>query len=98
VSEDSVLLAPPRFLALPRPRTKVAIECTDPHGAQLTFLSPVFQHRLAFDLTGIAHRASDNYFELFAGEPRTVRVDLARPQTAARLRRALRYHSLADAC
>ncbi len=96
VSEDSVLLAPPRFLALPKARTKVGIEQIDPRRARLTFTSSAFQHRFAFDFPGMAHSSSDNYFELFAGEPRTIEVGFARPQTAARLRAGLTFHSLVD--
>jgi beta-mannosidase len=96
VSEEAVLLAPPRFLALPPARTKVKILQSNPRSAQLTFTSPVFQHRFAFDLPGLAHRSSDNYFELFPGEAKTIQVDFSRPQTTGRLQRALRYRSLVD--
>jgi beta-mannosidase len=96
VSEDSVFLTPPRFLALPKARTKITIRPSGPQGALVTFSSPVFQHRFAFDFPGIAHRSSDNYFELFPGEPKTVQVDFSRAQTVARLQRALRHRSLAD--
>ena len=50
VSEQTVFLAPPRFLALPKARTTVAIRMRSPTGAALTFRSPVFQHRFAFDI------------------------------------------------
>ena len=96
VSEEAVLLAPPRFLALPRARTKVKILQSNPRRALLTFTSPVFQHRFAFELPGVAHRSSDNYFELFPGEAKIIQVDFPRPQTAGRLQRALRYRSLVD--
>ena len=96
VSEDTVLLTPPRFLALPRARTAVTVRLSSPTRAALTFVSPVFQHRFAFDLPGLAHRGSDNYFELYPRRRKTVEVELARPQTAARLRRRLTWHSLVD--
>ena len=96
VSEETVFLAPPRFLALPKARTTVAIRLQSSSQATLTFVSPVFQHRFAFDLPGLAHRASDNFFELYPREKKTVVVDLERPQTAARLRRALTWRSLVD--
>jgi beta-mannosidase len=96
VSEETVFLAPPRFLALPKARTSIAIRLISPVKAALTFVSPVFQHRFAFDLRGLAHRSSDNYFELYPREKKTVIVDLARPQTVARLRRALTWRSLVD--
>ena len=98
VSQDSVFLTPPRFIALPkaRARTKVAFNVIGPKVATVTFTSAVFQHRFAFDLTGIVHRANDNYFELFPGEAKTVTLDFTRPQTLARLKRALAYRSLVD--
>jgi len=96
VSEDTVFLTPPLFLHLRRPRTKVTIRLQSPHGATVTFASTVFQHRFVFDLPGIAHRADDNYFELYAREPKTVVLELARPQTLKRLQQALVFHSLVD--
>ena len=96
VSQDSVLLAPPRFVALPPARTHTAVKLLTPRTAELTFTSDAFQHRFAFDLPGIAHAASDNYFELYPGEAKRVTLDLLRPPTAARLRQALVHHSLVD--
>jgi len=96
VSEDAVFLTMPRFVHLPKPETAVSVELGAPRRARLTFTSPVFQHRFAFELPGLAHGSSDNYFELFPHEPKTVELTLARPHTAAQVKRALRFHSLAD--
>jgi beta-mannosidase len=96
VSEDTIFLTAPRFVALPRPVTKVAVRLKTPRMALLRFTSPVFQHRFAFDLSGIRHTASDNFVELHPNESREVTVILAQPATAARVRRALRWQSLAD--
>jgi beta-mannosidase len=96
VSEDSVFLAPRRFIALPKARTKVAVELLAPQRARITFTSSAFQHRFALELDGIAHRSSDNYFELFAGEPKAIEVELSKAQTVAGLLRALKYRSLSD--
>ena len=96
VSEDSVFLAPPRFMPLPKGKTKVTLELLTPKHARLKFVSSVFQHRLAFELPGIAHRSSDNYFELFPGEPRVVTVEFSRPQALKSLQQALTHCSLAD--
>jgi beta-mannosidase len=95
-SEDTVFFSPPRFVDLPRGRTKVTIKLLAPRRAVFTFSSPVFQHRFAFELPGIAHRSSDNYFELFPREPKAIEVDFARPQTLARLQRVLAHRSLVD--
>ena len=96
VSEETVFLTPPRYIALPRAKTTVAIEMTSPTLAAVTFTSDALQHRFAFDLPGVGHTVSDNYFELYPGEPKTVEVALARPAKAAQLKRAIRYRSLVD--
>ncbi|HEX2854376.1 MAG TPA: glycoside hydrolase family 2 protein [Opitutaceae bacterium] len=96
VSEDSVFLTPPRFVELPKPATRAAIKLVTPRRATFTFSSPVFQHRFAFELPGVVHRCSDNYFDLFPREPKTIEVEFTRPQTLARLERLLAYRSLVD--
>jgi beta-mannosidase len=96
VSEDTVFLTPPRYIALPKPETAISVSMTTPTHALVTFSSPVFQHRLAFDLTGIAHRSSDNFFELYPGETKTIEVEFCHPQTQADVCAALTSHSLAD--
>ena len=97
VSEDSVFLTPPRFIALPHPgRTRAAVRQLSPTRVRLTFRSPVFQHRFAFELPGIGHHASDNWFELFPGRPKHVTVEFPTPRFGAAVRRMLRWRSLAD--
>jgi len=96
VSEESVLLTPPRFANLPRGKTKVSIRKNGTTSAVLTFASPVFQHFFAFELPGLAHRASDNFFELFPHEPKAITVTFPQPTTVAAIRKALRHHSLVD--
>lgn len=96
VSEETVFLTPARFLSLPRPRTEVAIRLLSPTQALLTFRSPVFQHRFAFDLAGLPHQSSDNYFELYPNEKKEVLVEFDRAVTKPALTRALSHQSLAD--
>ncbi|MEN9402961.1 MAG: Exo-beta-D-glucosaminidase precursor [Verrucomicrobiota bacterium] len=96
VSEETALFSPPRFLALPRPKTRVSLRMQGAKAATLTFRSPVFQHRLAFDLPAVAHRCSDNWFDLYPGHTKTVQLDFELPQTKAALWRVLRWQSLAD--
>jgi len=98
VSERTVFLTAPRFLDLPRAKTTVAFKLESSTRATVTFQSPAFQHRFAFELAGVAHFASDNYFELYPNEPKTVALELARPQTLKTLQRAISYRSLADTC
>jgi beta-mannosidase len=95
-SEETVFFTPPRFLALPRGNTSFDVRMLSPTCAELTFLSTVFQHRFVFDLPGIAHQSSDNYFELYPGKTKTVRIDLSQRQTAGQLRRVINHRSLVD--
>ena len=96
VSEDSVFFSAPRFLDLPKARTKVALILTAPQRARFTFRSTAFQHRFAFDLPGVGYRSSDNYFELYPDEGKSVEVELARPLSVARLKKLIGHRSLAD--
>lgn len=96
VSEDTAFLSPPRFLELPRGRTSVAVKMDTPMQATISFTSEVFQHRFAFEFGGLRHRSSDNFFELYPGEAKTVTVKFDRAQTAAKLKQKLSYRSLVD--
>ncbi len=96
VSEETVFLAPPRFLNLQRAKTRVDVRAVSATEFGFTFRTSAFQHRFAFDLPGVDHRSDDNCFELYPDEPKTVRVTCAAPQTAAKLRRLLTHQSLVD--
>ncbi|MEO6002087.1 MAG: glycoside hydrolase family 2 protein [Opitutus sp.] len=96
LSEETVFLTPPRFLLLPKARTKVDVKVTSSTTATLSFTSTAFQHRFAFSVPGEATRVSDNFFELYPNETKTVTVELARKMSAAQLKRALTYRSLVD--
>lgn len=96
VSEETVFLAPPRFLELPAAPIDVAVDRVDGNVATLTFASPVFQHRVAFDVPGQSYTASDNFFDLYPGERKRVSIRLTRPLPASRLRRSITVKSLAD--
>ena len=96
VSEETVFLAPPRFVALPEPHTVVSVRPLTLQKALLTFRSGVFQHRFAFEFQGLAHHSSDNYFELYPREKKEVLVEFARPVAKAQLRQVLQFQSLAD--
>jgi beta-mannosidase len=95
-SEDTVFLTPPRFLSLPKGRTVFSVQQRTPTRAILGFTSTVFQHRFAFDLPGVEFTASDNYFELYPREKKTVSVEFTRPMPAARWRELLTFRSLVD--
>ncbi len=96
VSEDTVLLTRPRFLALPKARTTPAVRETGPKRFEITFKSSAFQHRFSFGFGNLAHQSSDNFFDLHPDKPKRVQVEFARPITAAQARKRLRFHSLVD--
>ncbi len=96
VSEETVLLTAPRFMQLPRGKVRCAVKALDAQRFRLTFTSPVLQHRLAFDLAGFDYRSSDNFFELYPNEPKSVVVTVKRKVTAAKLREKLSWRSLVD--
>jgi beta-mannosidase len=96
VSEDTALLTLPRFMDLPKSRTKAVVRIKGARKAVVEFASPVFQHRFAFDFEGHAFTCSDNFFDLQPGETKRVKVQLGAAVSAAVLRRSLRHLSLAD--
>jgi beta-mannosidase len=96
VSQDTVLCTLPRFIALPKPRTRVELKARGARRATVIFTSPVFQHRFAFDFAGHPATVSDNFFDLYPGEPRRIAVAFATPGSAAAWRRSLTFRSLAD--
>jgi beta-mannosidase len=95
-SESTVFLTPPRFLSLPKPRTAVAIRRLGPTRYRLAFRSPGFQHRFAFDFGGLGHSCSDNFFDLYPGEFRTIEVRFENQIGISMVKSKLRFKSLVD--
>lgn len=96
VSEETVFLAPPRFVQLPRAKTKVSLDFVDEKTVEITFTSSAFQHRFAFDCPGMDFRADDNFFDLYPDVEKTVTVRLAKSTGVEKLKRALQWQSLVD--
>jgi len=96
VSSESVFLTSPRFLALPKAPVEITVRIVSPTKAVLTFLSPVFQHRFSFEIAALKYQSSDNFFELYPDEPRSVEVTFPAPVTARNLEKRLSTQSLAD--
>ena len=96
VSEETVFLSPPRFLNLQRARTAAKFKKISATEWDVTFRTSAFQHRFAFDFPGLVHTSSDNYFELYPDNTKTVRVTFASAVTVAQLRKALTHQSLVD--
>lgn len=96
ISEQSVFLSPPRFLALPRGTAAAALRAVSSTEIDATFTSPVFLHAFAFEFTGRPCRASDNYFDLYPNQPKTVRLTFERDIFVAEAGQLLRTRSLVD--
>ena len=96
VSESSAFLTLPRFMDLPKPRTKVSVRVKSPRIATIAFTSPVYQHKFEFDVTGQAFSSSDNFFDLYPGQTKEVEVEFMARVTPDMLRKAIRHRSLAD--
>ncbi|MCH6257497.1 hypothetical protein MLD52_13130 [Puniceicoccaceae bacterium K14] len=96
VSEESVFFTHPRFLALPRKSAKVALRRLSAGKVSLTFNSDVFLHRVNFQIEGTSFEASDNYFELYPGKPKTITVSHDPDVAIKSLRNALKVSSLVD--
>ena len=85
-SQDTVFLTAPRFVNLPRGPLTTTVHEVAGEGAgvfDIEFRSPVLQHRVKFELGGLACRASDNFFDLHPHVPHTVRVRLKPADGAA---------------
>ena len=74
VSEDTVFLTAPRFLQLPRAPVQLNVIGLDTNGAvEVEVVSSAFQHRVCLATPGCPGvRYSDNFFDLWPGEPRRV--------------------------
>ncbi|MGH8021811.1 MAG: beta-mannosidase, partial [Opitutaceae bacterium] len=96
LSEDTVLLTRPRFLSLPKARTKATVRKAGPQRFEITFKPSAFQHRFSFGFGNLAHHSSDNFFDLYPDKPKRVQVEFERAITVAQVRKRLQFHSLVD--
>lgn len=97
VSEDTVFLCPPRSIELARAKPEVRCRAESPSVWQLELASPVFQHRVALDFGAcVVTEMTDNWFELYPGRAKRVRVVFAEPISERELRHALEMRSLVD--
>lgn len=96
VSRQTTFLTAPRFLSLPKGKIATTLLRKEEREIEMTFSSPVFQHRVQFHLRKTAYRASDNFFDLLPGKPLRVRVRTEDAVSIKRLRKVLEVASLAD--
>jgi len=95
-SEQAVFLTAPRHMPLPRGAIRAQVAMRSPHCARVTVQCPVFQHAVELDWPGHPAQATDNYFDLFPGEKKSVTVTFDDPITAGDVLKLLRLRSLAD--
>ncbi|MDX2185818.1 MAG: glycoside hydrolase family 2 protein [Opitutaceae bacterium] len=96
VSEDTVFFAQPRFFAWPKARTKTEIKLWSTHEAVVTLRSSGFQHRVFLNVAGITHHPDDNFFDLYPDQPRTIRIEFARPVDLKEVKERFELHSIVD--
>ncbi len=96
VSEDTVLLTLPRFLALTPANTYVSLDDGAEGEVMVTLRSDAFQHRVWLDLPGIDFIASDNCFDLYPEEARVIRLHGAKSLTKRVVEKNLKMMSVAD--
>jgi beta-mannosidase len=95
VSQQTVFFTAPRFLNLRQAPVRHEVHSHSDGMLAIEFSSPVFQHRVAFDIEGMDYRASDNFFDLYPNVPHRVLVR-AEGLTSAELSRRLQTRSLVD--
>ncbi|HEY5741386.1 MAG TPA: glycoside hydrolase family 2 protein [Terrimicrobiaceae bacterium] len=95
-SEDTVFLTAPKFIELPRTTISTTVERATQKEFQLGFHCRSFHHAVQIDLPNIAHKVDDNYFDLYPGEMRKVRLCTEKAAMLAEIKRALSIRSLAD--
>ena len=94
VSRQTAFLTAPRYLALKKSPIHARLHKTDRCRYELTLRSPAFQPHVAFALPDVAHRADDNFIDLYPGEPRCLTLRTQRDFSAADLQRRLEIQSL----
>ncbi|WP_309382786.1 beta-mannosidase [Cerasicoccus frondis] len=95
-SQQTVLLAPPRFIELPKAHTKISLKKAGAQSVILTAESDAYQHAFTFDFGDLAYHATDNGFDLYPAEAREIMVEFNSSVTMKEIREALTYRSLVD--
>jgi beta-mannosidase len=74
ISRNSTLFTAPRFIDLSREKIVPLVNKIADRRFALVFTAKTFQHQLSFHLPGVNYRATDNFFDLFPGEVRSVTI------------------------
>jgi beta-mannosidase len=83
-------------MEFPRVPISTTVERTTKREFRLELHSRGFQHAVEIDLPGIAHTLEDNFFDLYPGESRKVRLCTEKAAILAEIKRAITTRSLAD--
>ena len=89
VSEDTVFLTAPRFIDFPRVPISITVERASQREFQVGFQSRAFQHAVHVDLPGMPHKFEDDFFDLYPGEMRKVRLVTEKAAMLAEIKRTL---------
>jgi beta-mannosidase len=96
ISEDAFWFTEPKNVALPKSNVAIVVSPLGPGKFKLEMQSTAFQYRYWFDLPGVAFRASDNGFNLYPGERRTVTIQTPEDLSTGQIQRTLQGMSLGD--
>lgn len=77
LSQQTVFFTAPRFLNFRHAEIQKTVRPLGDGAIEIEFSSPVFQHRVEFDIRGMEYRASDNFFDLYPNVPHRVVVRAA---------------------
>lgn len=94
LSRQVAFFTVPRFIDFQNPRITAAVRAAGEGCAEITLQSAWLAHAVALGVGGPDLRLSDNWFDLHAGEPRTVTARLPPGMSADSLRSALTITSL----
>ncbi|WFB36761.1 glycoside hydrolase family 2 protein [Kiritimatiellota bacterium B12222] len=97
-SVNTTFLTTPRYVDLPQPNLKIQVKATnDKKCFEVTVRSDVPAYQIYLNLAKAReHRISDNFFDLFPGEQKTVMLKTFKPATLAVIKNNLESMSYRD--
>ena len=83
-------------MEFPRLPVSTTVERVTKREFQLGLHSRGFHHAVQIGFPGIGHTLEDNFFDLYPGESRKVRLRTEKPAILAEIKRTITIRSLAD--
>ncbi|MFV0416851.1 MAG: beta-mannosidase [Chthoniobacterales bacterium] len=96
ISEDTVFFTAPRFIEFSDTPIKLTIKPHKQSDFELTLTSKSFHHQVQIDLPEIAHRLSDNFFDLYPGEARHIQLNTSSITNLQEIKKLITTRSLVD--